>query len=299
MFTVRTRLPALRPFTRRRPRTARGRARAAVGFGVAAALAAHVWLGVAVETTRPQWRDPEFFHRQQRADKVARWEVSQGHARPVVIVLGSSRSQMGLSPEHLGLGTGPTDPIVFNCSQSGCRPVGLRLNAARLLAARPTPDFLLVEVLPALVGDGEPPEAWLPASRLGAADVDRLRPYFADPARVWREWAHDRVVSWSSLRHTLQPHWFGPDLVPQPRRDDFLWSEMRFFGWSPYYPGAWTDADRLPRVEANRRGYAPRLADWRAHPVPDRAYRDLLTDCRERNIPVALYLMPESPAFRS
>lgn len=309
MIALARRLFAVRPAAERTarpahrgrgPRAARGRARAAVLWGAAAVVAAHAWLAVAVETTRPQWRDPEFFHRQQRAAKVARWEAKQGHARPLVVVLGSSRPEMGFSPEHLGLGTGPTDPLVFNCSQSGCRPVGLRLNLARVLAANPRPDFVLVEVLPALLADRQPTEDWLPAHRLGRADVARLRPYLTNPDRVGRVWAAARLRSWHSLRLTLQPHWFGPGLVPAARRDDFLWSEMRFFGWSPFYPAEWPDAARTARTDAARGGYAPQLTTaFQIAPVPDRAYRDLLAECRDRGVRAALFLMPESPTFRS
>ena len=90
---------------------------------------------MAVETRRPEWRDPEFHHRLKRLVKLARWEREQGHARPLVVILGGSRPQMGLSPEHLGLGAGPTDPLVFSLTQSGTVPVGVRVNLARTLAA--------------------------------------------------------------------------------------------------------------------------------------------------------------------
>lgn len=292
---------SLRPtpgWTFRRPGRGRRPARGAVAWALAAALAVHAWMAVAVETTRPEWRDPEFYHRLRRVREFVRWEAENGAGRPLVVVLGSSRPQMGLSPEHLGLGVAPADPLVFNCSQSACHPIGERLNLARLLDAGITPDFLLVEVLPALLADTRPPEASLPVHRLGHADLARLRPLLADPGRVRREWAETRLLTWHSLRHSLQPHLFGRDLIPEARRDDFLWADARTFGWGPFAPAEWPDEVRAARVAADRRAYAPMLATFHVAPGPDRAYRALLAECRAKGVRAALFVMPESPAFR-
>jgi hypothetical protein len=281
-------------------RDGRRRARAAVLCGAAAALLAHVGLAVAVETSRPGWRDPEFFHRQQRLVKVARWEREQGHARPVVVVLGGSRPQMGLSPDHLDLGTGPTDPLAFNCAQSGCLPVGVRLNLARLLATELAPEFVLLEVLPPVLADPGPAEQRLPAVRLGHADLARLQPYFADPTAARRHWVRARATSWYTLRLPLLANWGAADLFPPgPTRPDFLWAGMRFFGWAPFHPHEWTAGQRAAGLATARGTYGWLLDAFRVEPVNDRAYRAALAECRARGVRAALLVMPESPAFRA
>lgn len=283
-----------------RPGSPRKKARPAVLSGVVFVLLAHLGLAVAVETSRPHWRDPEFYHRQRRLAKVAAWEREQGHARPVVAVLGGSRPQMGLSPEHLGLGTGPTDPLAFNLCQSGCLPPGVRLNLARLFDAGPVPQFVLIEVLPPALADPGPPEDRIPAARLGHADLQRLGPYLADPAKARRGWLAARAVSWHTLRLPVAANWGIADRFPPGvARPDLLWAGMRFHGWGPYYPAAYTDAERAAGLALAARQYRFLLDGFRVEPVNDRLYRDALTECRDRGVKAALFTMPESPAFRA
>ncbi|MBX9583352.1 MAG: hypothetical protein K2X87_23875 [Gemmataceae bacterium] len=286
--------PASRPVPPRR------KARVAVLSGAGFALLAHLGLAVAVETSKPHWRDPEFYHRQRRLAKVAAWEREQGHARPVVAVLGGSRPQMGLSPEHLGLGTGPADPLVFNLCQSGCLPPGLRLNLARLFDAGPVPDFVLIEVLPPALADPGPPEARLPAARLGHADLVRLDPYLGDPAKARRGWLAARAGSWHTLRLPVLANWGLADRFPPgTNRPDLLWAGMRFHGWGPFYPGEWTHDQRAAGLGLAARQYRFLLDGFQVQPINDRLYRDMLAACRDRGVKAALYTMPESPAFRA
>jgi hypothetical protein len=280
------------PSRRRKSRTT------VLAFALAFVLA-HLGLAVAVETRRPEWRDPEFFQRQKRLVKIVRWEREQGHARPLVVILGGSRPQMGLSPEHLDLGSGQTDPLVFNCAQSGCLPVGERLNLSRLLATELKPDFILIEVLPPVLADPGPMEDRIPIARLSHADLRVLEPYHTDPAKVRREWEKSRLASWSTLRFPLGENWGLADYFPPDKaRTDFLWKGMRFYGWSPFYPAAWTAEQRQAQLRVARQTYGWLLDDFRIVAANDRAYRDMLEDCRERRIRAAFFTMPESPAFR-
>ncbi|MDB5313867.1 MAG: hypothetical protein JWO38_8069 [Gemmataceae bacterium] len=279
--------------------TGRRRARAAVLTAVVAVGIAHVWLAVVVETSRPEWRDPEYFHRQKRLTAVARWRDMNAPTRPLIAIIGGSRPQMGLSPEGLELGTGPTDPFPFDCVQSGAIPVGERLNLARLLASGVAPEYVLIEVLPPVLADPGPMEYRIPAPRLGYADLARLRPYHSDPGKIPREWARARVKSWYTLRVPLLANWGCADLFPPgPNRSDALWADMRLFGWSPFYPADWPAARRAVALDVARKTYSWLLADFRVTPVNDRAYRDMLGECRARGARAALFLMPESPTFR-
>ena len=277
----------------------RRRSRSAMLVGVFAFVLAQLGLALAVETRRPEWRDPEFFHRQKRLIKIVRWEREQGHRRPLVIILGGSRPQMGLSPEHLGLGTGPTDPLVFNCAQSGCLPVGERLNLARLLTTELKPDFILIEVLPPVLADSGPMEERIPIVRLGLADLRNLEPYHTDPANARLEWMRTRLASWSSLRFPLLENWgLVDDFPPGKTRTDFLWKRMRFYGWWPFHPEKWPEEKRQAGLEVARETYSFLFDDFHIVAANDRAYRDMLAECRDRGIRAALFLMPESPTFR-
>ena len=275
----------------------RDRARSAVLTGFALAAAANLGLAAVVETRRPEWRDPEYFHRQKQLTRLVRGDRGQGHARPLVVVLGGSRPQMGLSPDHLGLGGGPTDPRVFSLTQSGTVPAGARLNAARLFASGISPDFVLVEVLPPVLTDPDLARHPVPTGRLGCADLAAALPYHSHSVGSW---VVARAAPLSSLRVPLVAHARLADVLPPgPARSDFLWTDMRPTGWSPFYPAAWTAADWVPRLAVAREAYTRRLAREGVRPEHDRAVRDTLADCRARGIRAALFTMPESAGFRT
>jgi hypothetical protein len=266
--------------------------------GILAFALPQLWLTLMVEARRAEWRDPEFFHRRKNLVALTKWSAESGRHRPLVVVLGTSRTAMGVSPKDLGLGDGPADPLACNCSQTGCMPVGQALNLGRLLDAGLKPEFVLIEVLPPVLADPRPVEDQLLPARLGTADLARLRPYAANPAALAARWTGSRLAAWYTYRfRLLEQAGFG-DLVPPSVRDDFLWKDLPADGWGPFQPPVWSPADRARQVENARRQYAALLDNFRLNPGTARVHRDLLTDCRARGIRAALYLMPESPTFR-
>lgn len=264
-------------------RTRRGKR--AIAFGVAAFVLFQVGLNVALDTTRPEWRDPEYGHRLKRS-RVA--------PRPLAVVLGSSRPQMGLAPLHLGV-DGVT---VFNHAQAGCGPVREVLTLHRLLADGVVPDFVLVEVLCPVLAGNAAAEQLLTPEALSFADLGRLAPYCDDPVSLRAEWAKTRIVPAYSHRVGLMNH-FYPRAVRSDQRTDFLWRDVQSDGWHPYPFGEIPAAKRADGTELACRQYAPYFPDFRVAERPRRAYRDLLATCRDRNIPVAFFVMPESATFRS
>jgi len=266
----------------------RRRARRGVLAGLAAAATAHVGLALAVETVRPGWRDPDFGHRLPL--------VRHPTHRPLVVALGSSRTQMGLRPTSLGL----PNTTVVNFSAPGAGPYHHRLTLDRLEAAGVRPDFLLVEILPAALAQVPGAEASFrpQAAMLSAADVARVSPYCDHTAGLWKSWAVNRLNSWYSLRLILLSHALSAAL-PRDSRQDFRWKAMDANGWLPYPYDAVAAGDRQKGLARSRAEYAATLARFRLTPGPDRALRDLVTEARRRGIRVAFYLMPESPTFRS
>src|SRR5687768_15698615 len=88
-------------------RGARARsARRALACGALVFAALTVALAVAAETKKPEWRDPEYGHRLKRMREIRRF----GPDRPLVVVIGSSRAQMGVSPHEMGLPNERTAP---------------------------------------------------------------------------------------------------------------------------------------------------------------------------------------------
>lgn len=251
-------------------------------------------MAVAVETAVPQWRDPEYGH---RLKQVRHWKATCPD-RPLVVALGTSRTEMGLSPADMGFADAAGSPVVYNFGLAGAGPLHQYLTFRRLLDDGERPDFLLIELFPAaLVADG-PAEVqvarWVP--RLGAGDLRRLEPYCENPAALRRAWADTRSNSWYSLRETLMSHWL-PGWLPWPKRVDFRWSRLDEHGWLPYPFEVVPEADRRKGVEKAHQEYAVALAHHRVGAATDRALREVLSRCRGAGIPAAFYLMPEGPAF--
>src|SRR5438552_3317959 len=139
----------------------------------------------------------------------------------------------------------------------------------------------------------------VPIARLGYPDLARLRPYHENPLQVRAEWACDRFNSLHTLRLSLLQHWGQADLVPPASRRDCLWRSVTADGWGPFFPPEWPDHVRNKFRKRARRAYAQLMTDFRVEPVNDRVYRDMLAECQARGIRVALFLMPESPRFRT
>lgn len=281
-----------------RATTRNRRARAAVLSGVAAAVAGLLGLAVQVETTRPGWRDPDGGPRLQELRDIVRWRDRADPGRPLVVAVGSSRVQMGLSPLHLGLDhADPAVPLVYNCGHTGYDPVGQLLTVRRLLDAGVTPDYLLVEVMPLTQTRAVPPPSVVAPTPLGYADLARLAPYVENPAGLRREWAAARVRSWHTLRFSLLTQWGAEEWVP-PRLRQYPYRPGQG-GWSPFDIPPATDAQRATWLAAARETYRECFADPRVAGPQDRAYHETLGLCRERGVRAALLLLPESPAFRA
>lgn len=248
-------------------------------------------MNVALETRKPEWRDPEYGHRLKQLLPLA---ASDGG--PLVVVLGSSRSQMGFSPSHLG--ESAQQLRVYNLSQAGAVPLHQLLNLQRLLADGVKPDCVLVEVRSPILAGREPADALLFPQRLSIAELSRMTPYCDNPVSLRDKWLAARITPWSAYRSVLMSHWLH-GLMPWQHRQDFMWKMMQPGGWLPY-PHA--DVPPKQRAEETTKAmgvYRNYLADFRIAPLPDRALRDLLTLARERGIRVAFFTLPESATFRT
>ena len=274
----------------------RRRARVAVLAGCALFLAAQLGMGVAVETVRPEWRDPEYGHRLKQLRDLHRTHPG----RPLVVAVGSSRTQMGLSPAAMAFPDEPGAPLVYNFGQSGAGPLQLLLTVRRILDAGVRPDYLLVELFPvALIADGPAEQqlkTWAP--RLNLGDLRRVAAYTDDPAVLRREWVANRAASWYSLRLSLMSHWL-PGWLPWQQRLNFQWEQLDPYGWTPYPIAVVPDNAREAGIIRTRQQHGGTLSNYHVGATSDRALRDILDRCRGEGIPVAFYLTPESPAFRN
>jgi len=274
----------------------RRRARVAVSLGFAFSIAAQIALGLAVETVKPEWRDPEYGHRIKPLEQLQRDHPD----RPLIVAVGSSRTLMGLDPVAMDFPNERGSPLVYNFGQTGAGPLQILLTVFRILDDGVKPQCILIELFPAaLVGDGPAEgmmEAWGP--RFNAGDPRRLAPYADEPFALTRCWAFQRIAPWHSLRFPLMNHW-KPSWVPARNRLDFQWTNLDAFGWLRYPMATIPEAERARLTAAAEESYRKQLAHYAIGAMSDRALRDIVARCRREEIPMAFYLMPEGPAFAS
>jgi hypothetical protein len=295
-------------YSRRRQVDRRGKV--ALLSGLVLFLFSQFSLAFTLEHWRPDLRDPEFGHKLARLR--ARLEEQPG--RPLVVVLGSSRTGVGLRPEQLNrlsLAGGQT-PIVFNFGLTASGPIMERLCLQRLLEEGIHPDWLVVEVMAPLLNQkcaGTEGADWIDARRATWSDLSLLRRFLAPVEQaggsseetsqampLYWQWCQARLLPWFTQRMYLLSH-YAPNWVPWNSRQD-LWQSVDRSGWLPYMRDQVAAEEYRRGLENAHREYAPRLTDFEVTEVPDRALREILDVCRHERITPILMLMPEASEFR-
>jgi hypothetical protein len=253
-------------------------------------------LNAALDRWSPELRDPEHVAKLNHL----RTLVAQGSRGPLVLFLGSSRTLFGLQPGDMSAGrtTDQPRPLFFNFGLTGYgRPLAELLCLRRLLAEGLQPDWVFVEILPALLGvdgaDGNP----YPIRFLSVRDLALFRRHWRSAWKLYEAWGLNRLVPCFSFRFrilsSLAPEW----LPPSSREYDFANAHDRQ-GWLSTAPAV-SAARQSRMLQEARKEYHALLHDLTIHQSADRALRELLKLCRSRGIRVALYIMPEGNVFQS
>ena len=200
-------------------------------WGLSLIVLAHLLLSGAMEMVLPQLRDPEYGYRLVRL-REQQWRHPD---RPLVLILGTSRTQNAISPKAMAFPDEPGSPLVFNFGQAGSHPLHQRLSLQRLFADGVCPAAVLVEICPATLSPRGPADRLFTptANRLTAADLPRLDPYLADRAALRRHWIVSRLNPWHAQRLVLLCH-LAPRWLPWQQRIDFQWSGTDRFGFMPH-----------------------------------------------------------------
>jgi hypothetical protein len=271
------------------------RARRALLWWAAGFAAFQLALTLAVERGLADVRDPEF------TAKLTRLRARQAEApgRPLVLVLGSSRTKLALQAGRPGTATDGPPALVFNFGLSGCGPMLELVCLRRLLAVGVRPDLLVAEVVPLAFNerDGVPVEEnWLDTSRLSAAEVVALRSYYSQADRLLHRWTQARFLPCTRYQAEFRGL-LTLEIPGDERAGAGLARGMDGHGWQPHHLEV-TSEQRRFLTEYSLRQYADALADFRLARRPARALTDLLGLCRREGIPAALVLMPEAGVLR-
>jgi hypothetical protein len=278
------------------------RARAAVGSALAFVVVGHAFLAVGLDDRWAVLRDPQY------GAKLAglRERIRREPGRPLVVALGTSRTELGLDPAALAVGPVPSrrpgrppaEPLVFNFALTATGPLHQLLMVHRLRAAGIHPDWVLLEVLPAYLRLDADAEPVLPPERLTWGDLGVAAPFCRDPAQFRRAWLGTRLASLTTARVGLMSR-LAPTWQPPDRRRRVAWDNADGFRWFAYPCPELTPEVRRRAVEQARRQFAGSLDHFHVSPPADRALREAIAACRADGIRVAVHLMPEGPAFRS
>jgi hypothetical protein len=291
----RVRMSGSRRSARHLTRSRRHSAQLSVVVGLAMILVAMVGMAAAVETVKPEWRDPEFGHRLSRLRELQRESLE----RPLVLLLGTSRAQNAFDPSAMDFADEPGSPRVFNFAQSASPPLKVLLTLLRILAEGIRPSAVIVEVLPLWLSADGPAETQFRGAtpRLSIGDLRRLEPYCAEPSVMRSCWIETRTAPWHELRVVLMSHW-SPRWLTWKERIDPQWEGMNPDGFVPF-PHQFESPEIRARATARAREEHVHAFDgFRFGEMSLRALRDLVARCHAEGIPVAFVQPPVSPMFR-
>jgi hypothetical protein len=286
----------LRP-VRRRPTGQRARSRRAVASMVWAWFIAMAAFNFFLHEARPDWNNPRLAAQHQQLRREIR---NAGDARTVVI-LGSSRSQMGLSPAAMTGPNGATGAVVVNFSTPGAGPYRHLLALHRLIESGLRPDAVLIEILPIHLGveSKDSPEVELAhgPAEFSRSDFFAYGPYWRQPLDSTGTWAEARFRIASAQRIAILAR-TAPWLLNAEETSRFRIDPPEYGGWIRFDKPDMSDAERARRFAHSEREYRNALSRFAVNPDIARVYRDLIDRCRAEGIAVALFFMPESPRFR-
>jgi hypothetical protein len=275
------------------------RARTALGWALLCFAAFQAATALALERLLPSVRDCEY------GDKLTRLLALREQApdRPLVLLLGSSRSLMCFQADRVQARWDGRDVQAFNFGLRGAGPMLQLVVLRRLLADGIQPDLLLLEVLPPLLnqpGDRPLEEEWLQGSRLRVSELQRVSRYHSHPPRLVRQWLKMRWAPCGFYGRELRG-WLadGVPEPPPPPGELVVAGPLDAHGWQPYFPDGLTSEKRKRFWEVARAQYGPTFGEYCLASEPARALEDLLDLCDRRGVRVAFVLMPEGSEFRA
>ncbi len=264
--------------------------RSAVLWSAGAYLACQLALAVYTEVRIPEIYDREYRDRLMQL----RQRTQEEPARPLLLVVGSSRITTDFRPETLPpLHTANGEqPLPFNLSHSGSGPLLNLMLLRRVLREGFTPRWVIVEVVPSLLGASGRSSA---AKLAQAADLPTLHRHI-NPWKLYGHYLYERLGANFSHRDAYVRHW-----LPGRLADDAAWDSMpldALGGSTSTLSEAPTPDEVRRRTAVVRSQYYAGLQHLRIDDMPDRAMRELLELCQSRRIEAVLLLAPESSEFR-
>jgi hypothetical protein len=269
------------------------RKRKAVVWFLVGFLIVQLGLAVGLETCWPAIRDPDF----DELQRIVRARQAEAPDRPLVLAVGSSRTQMGLNAKRLNQPTDGAAPLVINCGIQGGGPMMHQIVLRRLFQVGVRPRLVFVEVMPLHLSARDGPsveERQKLGARYTAGEVSDLWGYYEQPYRLWVPWMMGRLLP--CYRHQAEfRNALGIDIAAGESRIRTFRDE---YGWiaccKTFSPEEVESQTRLTLAQYRSALIQPAVA-----PGAKKALSDAVKICLDRNIPVVLIAPPEGSALRS
>ena len=277
----------------------RNRGRAAILTFASTTLSINFGVLLILNSINPGLRDPEY----NRRISQLRARVAENPERPLVLVIGSSRTAMGVRPSEWEAcrpaRTGSPDPLLFNLSLIGGGPLLELIVLQRALADGAKPAAILFEYWPPLFFNESEDPFGVALDRLGPRDLAVVDTIIELPDSTNRMLSEHRLNPISATRHRLLSQFF-PKWIPTKNRVDWMWSDVDGWGWKPGCDfKAGLTKSRTILLNQARESFSRRFREFRIDPGQDRAFREAIALARKSGLEVRLISMPESSEFRS
>lgn len=227
--------------------------------------------------------------------------IAETPDRPLVLMLGSSRSDWAFQAGRLNGWPGPDGRplLAYNLGVPTTGPLHEALYLNDLLEEGIRPRLLLVEFVFTHLNQSQrgllSEENFTVPQWLSAHQALFLRPYYANKHRILVRWLESRLTPWYGFRCDVHEYLQGHRIASLYDQQEQPMDES---GCRMLYNDCGEPQFRAWRRECSARMYGESLKHFRLGEGPVRAMRDLLARCRREHIPVALVRMPVTNEFR-
>lgn len=263
--------------------------RSAALWGLAGVALIQLALGLAVDQRLTKVRDPEFTHR----ERLLLDRRAEAPDAPLLLVLGSSRVQMGLDAATLGTESGGRW-LAFNFGIAGAGPAAQEMCLDRLRETGTRADVVLIEVMPAFFDESLIDQKVFDGARLSAGELSTVPLPGWPGRRILRKWALGRVAPLN--RHQAEYRQLvALDRRTDGRPDTYALVITDDHGWMPSNP---PPEEREARTQLAFSQYAAAYQGFRHSAAQEERLGRLIESCRHGGARVGLLLCPEGSTFR-
>lgn len=266
--------------------------RAAIRWTLAGIVVMQLAIGLAVEIALPQVRDPEYTYRENRL----RERIREAPGKPVVVVVGSSRTLNGFDAKHAA-DLLDQRALVFNFGIPSSGPFLERIWLERLHAGGIKPDHLFIEVIPAHYNSRALPadQRSLDGARLTAVELSDLPLNLTSIRGPLYRWALGRAFPTYRHQAELRASLRIDEHAAEVRQDNELQIIDRF-GWQPREAPAHL---RPALTGLAHRQYDPCFKNFRLDEHQVERLRLCIESSQNAGISTHLILPPEGTEFRN